>query len=409
MSRVGILNFPGHLNHGANLTAYALQQVLCGWGHHVENVHLRCNYALYKDKKFTDFADAHIRMTSKSAAGVKSMQMFNADFDTFIVGSDQVWRCSDLEDSWMRPWENCYRLAFVEPGKRRIAMAASFGRDDFTENCAVREEFAMELQRYAAISVREQSGVRILASLGDFPVQRVIDPVFYLPVEHWDALADHQGRAVSANSMAYNSFFFSEYVKAYAADAGCHYDAYDLCSGSTKQWLAAIRDSQLVITDSYHVCCFCLIFGTPFVCLSSPSRGMARFEELSAVFGFSPNRIINVEQVEDVPSAVAKLASLPLEKENIDIAIERERQVALDWLRRALEAPVPEWSGPAFNKASEAEITAEIKQNYNFQKLGSLQRRICLLNILLQISPLFRKRLKRYKAKYEQMLNNFAW
>lgn len=409
MSRIGILNFPGHMNHGANLTAYALQQVLFGLGHHVENVHLRCNYKLYKDRNFTDFADAHIRMTSKSAAGVKSMQIFNADFDTFIVGSDQVWRCSDAEESWMRPWEDCYRLAFVEPGKRRIAMAASFGRDDFTENPAVREEFATELQRYAAISVREQSGVGILASLGDFQVQRVIDPVFYLPVEHWDALADHQGRVVSANCMAYNSFFFFEHIKAYTAAAGRHFDAYDLCSGSTAQWLAAIRDSQLVITDSYHVCCFCLIFGTPFVCLSSPGRGMARFVELSSVFGFSPDRIINVEQVEDVPSAVAKLATLPLEKENIDIAIERERQVALDWLRRALEAPVPEWCGPAFNKASEAEITAEIKQNYNFQMLGFLQRRICLLNILLQISPLFRKRLKRYKAKYEQMLNTFAW
>ena len=130
--RIGILNFAGHLNHGANLTAYALQRIFTLWGHKAQNLHLHCNPASQKWDVFTKFADENISLSSRCAAGVGGMQKFNADYDAFVVGSDQVWREANETSpywTWKTPQYACYHLAFAAPGKRRIAVSASFGND----------------------------------------------------------------------------------------------------------------------------------------------------------------------------------------------------------------------------------------------------------------------------------------
>lgn len=409
MARIGILNFPGHMNQGANLTAYALQKVLQDWGHEAVNLHLRNNYRPEKEPIYTDFADANIRITSQSAVGETSMQIFNSQFDTFIVGSDQVWRnTSESMFTWKTCMESCFHLAFAAPGKRRIAVAASFGRDEYNQNPEVRRQFAQELRRFTAISVREKSGVEILKEIGDFETTVLIDPVFYIDEKQWYQFADakrYEGRSL----MAYNAFFHQEEVHLLQKEMSDEFDFVDVCTGNTAQWLAYIRDARFVVTDSFHVCCFCLIFGTPFACLSNAGFGRARFEELAETFHFSKERIIDSDKVENLAEEVRRLMLLPYDTAEIKQAILQGREKAHVWLKSALAAPVPAWSGPDFVWKSRKEIREEQMANNLWKRHYLSQRNLRIARILLRISPFFRKKLRAKIEKHELLLRRYSW
>lgn len=409
MSRVGILNFPGHMNQGANLTSYALQKVLQNWGYDAVNMHLHTNYRNHKEPKYTDFADANIKLTERSAAGPLSMQIYNHQFDTFIVGSDQVWRNADEEMfAWKTVVEPCFHLAFAAPGKRRIAVAASFGRSDYTENPSQRESFAQELRRFAAISVREKSGRRILKELGNFEAEVLIDPVFYLDSRVWHSFAAAKAER-KRPMLAYNSFFHQPEMVEIQTALADEYEFVDVCTGRTAQWLADIRDACFVVTDSFHVCCFCLIFGTPFACLSNAGFGQARFLELAETFGFSTERIIDPANVDCLAAEIRRVTALPYDDVAVQSAICHGRSKAHAWLRAALQSPVPEWSGPEFVRATRAEISAEQRADNRWLKLHYSRRNLAICNLLLRISPFFRSKLKAKKEKHERLLQEYPW
>lgn len=409
MSRIGILNFPGHMNQGANLTSYALQKLLRDWGYDAVNLHLHTNYRGTKDPHYTDFSDANIRMTKQSAAGPVSMQIFNKQFDTFIVGSDQVWRnaCEEMFE-WKRAVEPCFHLAFAAPGKRRIAVAASFGRDDYSPDAGMRQSFAQELRRFSAISLREKSGVAILKELGDFEATVLIDPVFYLEADEWHAFAARKTERTRP-LLAYNAFFYQDSMQELQQAMGGEFDFVDVCTGDTAQWLADIRDARFVVTDSFHVCCFCLIFGTPFACLSHSGFGSARFLELSETFCFDSARIIDPAGVDDLVSAVRFVMALPYDNEAVQTAIQQGRRKAHAWLKTALQAPVPAWTGPAFIPARRADIRAEQRADNRWLRLYYSRRNLAIVKFLLCVSPFFRRKLKAKRDKHEYLLQHYSW
>lgn len=397
------------MNQGANLTAYALQKLLRDWGHDAVNMHLHTNYRNQKEPEYTDFADANIKITERHAAGPVSMQIFNQQFDTFIVGSDQVWRNAAEEMfSWKTRVESCFHLSFAAPGKRRIAVAASFGRGDYTQDSAEREAFSQELRRFAAISVREKSGQTILKELGNFEAEVLIDPVFYLDPSVWHSFAAKKTER-KRPLLAYNSFFHQSEMAEIQAALSAKFDFVDVCSGCTAQWLADIRDACFVVTDSFHVCCFCLIFGTPFACLSNAGFGQARFQELAETFNFSPERIIDPADTDCLAAEIRRIMELPYDDEAVQKAICHGRSKAHAWLRDALQSPVPEWSGPGFARATQAEITAEQYSDNRWLRLHYSRRNLSICKLLLRISPFFRSKLKAKKEKHERLLQEYPW
>lgn len=397
------------MNQGANLTSYALQKLLLDWGNDAVNMHLHSNYKDLKEPNYTRFADQNINITAQSATGPVSMQIFNKYFDTFIVGSDQVWRNMGEEMfAWKNNIESCFHLSFAAPGKRRIAVAASFGRDDYTSDKTERESFARELSRFTAISVREKSGARLLKELGNFEAEVLIDPVFYLDADIWHAFAAEKMER-KRPMLAYNSFFHQSEMKEIQSSMADKYDFVDLCAGDTAQWLANIRDASFVVTDSFHVCCFCLIFGTPFACLSNAGFGLPRFLELAETFHFSPERIINPECTQNLGNDVQRIIELPYDDSAVQCAIAEGRTKAHTWLRAALQCPVPEWTGPAFVKASRAEIDAERRADNRWRRRYYSIRNLKLIKWLLRVSPFFRKRLKTKKEKHEKLLREYSW
>lgn len=62
-----------------------------------------------------------------------------------------------------------------------------------------------------------------------------------------------------------------------------------------EQWLAAFRDAEFVITDSFHACVFSIIFHKPFIVIGNKQRGYARFLSLLQAFGLQRNLITSVK------------------------------------------------------------------------------------------------------------------
>ena len=93
--------------------------------------------------------------------------------------------------------------------------------------------------------------------------------------------------------------------------------------------LWAIKNAELVITDSFHACVFSILFNKPFVCLGNKSRGNARFESLLGMFGLR-NRVV------DEISKLEGVFKTPIDWNQVNGIIKQQRKKSMFFLERAL-------------------------------------------------------------------------
>lgn len=155
--------------------------------------------------------------------------------DAVIVGSDQVWNpIHQTSDFFLLP-------DFPER-IRKIAYAASLGTDRFPPER--RAFFAANLKRFAAVSVRESSAVRILRDVADVPATLVCDPTLLHTADEWrDLLGIRAPAAVSSDLVFYfvtpdYRAHWREVLRLARATRGGGGDVHWFCF-QWSQWLAA--------------------------------------------------------------------------------------------------------------------------------------------------------------------------
>ena len=60
-----------------------------------------------------------------------------------------------------------------------------------------------------------------------------------------------------------------------------------------EKWLQGFRDSDFIVTDSFHACVFSIIYKKPFVVLANSYSGLSRIESLLSTFGLEDRFIRN--------------------------------------------------------------------------------------------------------------------
>ena len=100
------------------------------------------------------------------------------DYDCLIAGSDQVWN-SDYNQSV----DPAYFLRFASKGTKKIAYAASCGKDSFTQ--AEWEKIREYTSDFSAIGMRESSAVKMMEDAGIPGCQFVLDPTFLYDRNGW--------------------------------------------------------------------------------------------------------------------------------------------------------------------------------------------------------------------------------
>lgn len=295
MKTVYILTFAGSVNYGAALQGYALYKTVSDMGYSCKvidynrTIHHK-NYILPSfrqsslkgkllklltsgdrrelSRKFDSFVENNETLT-RAFNGCGSLHRVYWDpNDIYLLGSDQVFNLGVTGGDFH------YYLDFVE-SPNKIAYAPSFGTNNFPEQYGPRVEELLGKFRY--ITVREESGARLIEEVAGMRPQTVLDPTFLLSAEEWDCIAKKPKEQDYVLSFPFRKDSSCiEAAKSYAENTvstlvNITYmvnrveGAVNVKNLSPEEWLGYIAHAGKVFTDSFHGMVFSLIFQKDFV------------------------------------------------------------------------------------------------------------------------------------------------
>lgn len=341
--KILILTQPLRTNYGGLLQAFALQTVLKRMGHEVETDKYdfkQMNYfsfvisffyrtirgKILKQKRYLPvyikfltkkkyeiisqnterFINNHVQTVNFFKGKRKPSISDIEKYDMFVVGSDQVWR-----KEYNQYLDNFF-FSFLEDrvDKKTLFYAASFGIDniDSTKDIIYKKCF-MYLKNTKAISVREESAVKILKDQANIDAKHVLDPTLLLnKVDYLELIEDEDILVKDNVLMCYildkteektkiinkvNSHLKLNILEV-MPDKLFHSESRDIKKmifPSVSKWIAGFRDAKFVVTDSFHGTAFSIIFNKPFIVIANKERGLSRFTSFLKIFGLE-NRII---------------------------------------------------------------------------------------------------------------------
>lgn len=315
-------------NLGASLQAYALAAYLKAQGHDVQIIDYKPIYLRHyrltdvpnprfdrpvvrqvyqiakfprrlwhrltscRKKVFDAFTARYLPVTEKVFSSNKELKAAPPEADVYIAGSDQIWN-----PVFQNGKDPAFFLDFVPEGKKRLSYAASFAVEELSEEDQNRMQPL--LQRLDAVSVRERSAVTILEKMGVRSCQ-VMDPVFLLDRFHWEQLAVRP--AEEGYILVYDfdrSPVMSAIAKELAAKTGRKLVSLFPMEGADEVWqdvgplefLGAIQNAGMVLSNSFHATAFSLIFQKEFYVLNREEKINTRMRDLLGVVELE-NRLI---------------------------------------------------------------------------------------------------------------------
>lgn len=311
MKKVGIVTSARELNYGALLQAYALQKVVSDMGYETsllwwdnQKVSRRdvrliklwaiawsflCHPSIIKksigansrtfEKDFTErskvmfqeFEDECLNITFLNYRKMKSFASDNA-CKAIIAGSDQIWNSYAL---YIDPF---YYLRFA-PKTKRIAYAPSLGKNDIPDyNQGKMRKY---IRDFKSLSVREQSGAKLINELTGLDVPVVLDPSFLMDNELWRKLE----RKIELPSKYLLFYFLDEpnteclsILKSVAEERNLpvisipyRFDSHtainnlEYVDAGPREFLYLIDNADIILTDSFHGTAFSINYNKEFV------------------------------------------------------------------------------------------------------------------------------------------------
>ena len=318
-----ILTLSGYFNYGGIMQRYALQTFLAKHDFH----YYVDRKKIYDNQLDTDQVVRYTRLFAKERLHEIDMDAKNSRdfFSNYIVGSDQVWR------NWGFDPIEYYFLKFVKnKNARKIAFAASFGVDSLAD-ANIDEKKAKELRGLAkefdAISMREESGVKILRKDWDIKAKSVLDPTMLLTKDDYSKLVDDCGMQLGEIGPLFSYILdFDERIEDFIKNTAENMEyKYHLKKeeqmGPVEQWLKGFRDAELVITDSFHGVVFSIINNVDFIVIGNEGRGLARITSLLEMFGIE-DRLVNKGYLESFN--IRRMKKIKWDKVSIRLAELRE-------------------------------------------------------------------------------------
>jgi hypothetical protein len=224
-----------------------------------------------------------------------------------LVGSDQVWRpiynYHTIKDRFLGFCAN--------QGVKRIAYSASFGVDNWEYTPKQTRVCSKLAKKFDAISVREESGVKLCKDHLGVDATWVLDPTLLLTKEDYLPICEEVPICNEKYLAVYVLDENEKVAATYEKEASARnlvvkkFHADSKSTLTVPEWLAMFRDASYVVTDSFHGTVFSIIFGKEFKCIYNKDRGAARFESLMNLYNSGK--------------------------------LEEMREFSLNWLKKALE------------------------------------------------------------------------
>lgn len=224
-------------------------------------------YEIKRCKKFYQFNNKYINICKVGT--MEKLKKLKSDF--FIVGSDQVWNVNWYDSVGIK--KNIYLLAFTE-SRKKVCFSPSFGIERLPDEWTC--WFRKHLLDIPFISVREESGAKIVKELTGKDAMVLIDPTMMLDAEEWLKIAKQPeniesvpfiftyflGRKSSRINMDIEKYAQENKLQVYNL---LDRDQPELYVSGPEEFIFLLSKAKLVLTDSFHACVFSFLFRKPFL------------------------------------------------------------------------------------------------------------------------------------------------
>ena len=293
------------------------------------------------------FVNKYIATTQP--VNIDEVGTFDGDFEALLVGSDQVWRYKYLGN------EISHFFGVSMPKTPiKVAYAASFGTDKWEMPESLTAICKQNIHTFNAVSVREDSGVKLCRNYLDIPACLVLDPTMLVAKGVYeDVLRGNENKSEQTGMLATYVLDATtekqEIVKLVASHLGC--DVMPLAVTATfdkvgraniescvvppvEEWLSGISESAFVITDSFHGTAFSIIFNKPFLTVGNKGRGLSRMTSLLNMFGLEARLVQEFDE-----HSILEKVNNAIDWASVNEILETKRAASLEFLRRGLNDP----------------------------------------------------------------------
>lgn len=370
--KYGIITINDNTNYGNRLQNFALYQLLSRYGNsttvhmlrssnisfvnhikhqlflikHISKFIDRCLFRLFlslsrkkklerlrlcANKSFTDHFVPDNSFWLSSRFGLRTFS--NSAISLYIIGSDQVWNYR-----WLSKEDLALRLgSFVSDNIPVVSYAASFGVSEVPED--VKPIFQKYLPRLKAISVREDRGAELIREMTGLDAEVVLDPTLMLDTDQWNKIT----RGFVSNDNKYVLTYFlgepsdmqEKIIQEYAQKHGCCVRRIlDLRDEETyvagpQDFVELFSKAQYVFTDSYHACCFSILYHKQFTVFNR--AGMEGKANMNS-------RMETLFRLFDLDSVVMDKGLAPrIDYDKVDKLLAQHRTESQAWLDKAME------------------------------------------------------------------------
>ena len=355
MKTVGIITTFRQSNFGSVLQAFALQFIINSLGYESKvidykypNVFHRARCSRFKKSAPLTFM-RRLKLVAKSMLEhlgmrtIPKMKLLNGfiskemsctnqypthesihnnppKFDIYVSGSDQIWNPNTMFG------DMTYFFDFAPDGSKIISYSSSFSCDSIPEQYI--QQYKYYLQRYCAISVREQNGCKLVEELtGRKDAKLVLDPTLLLKKEDWMVYANKSRKLklpqkyILCYMLAYTynpeekmidllKFAQQKYKLPIVSlshirqwDGGTFIRIENNQSVGNYEFLQLIDKAEMIITSSFHGTSFAINFGKPFLTLQNgKSNADDRISSLVSMLGLESQLVTTETRLNDVIS-----------------------------------------------------------------------------------------------------------
>lgn len=281
-----------------------------------------------RKSNFQKFSMDYLNYSKLKLSATQKCKVQEIDqYDAFICGSDQVWNPIYQDVSKIR------FLTFAKPNKR-IALAPSFGVAEIPES---RKKIYTEwLQGIDFLSVREESGAKIIKELVGRKVPVLIDPTLMLKVEEWDQIAN---KPVGFDKKLYLlTYFLGNKTKTYEKEIKklayeknlqivdlSEISKFEYYTYGPAEFLWLVKNAEYICTDSFHGTVFSILY----------KKNFTTFPRAESGFG-EDNRVMTLLKKINLTGAIWDENEKKLDYSQVDAFLELERNKFDDYLQEAL-------------------------------------------------------------------------
>lgn len=422
---IGIVGVWFFSNRGTEMTYLALYHVLKDMGYSVLLISQPENSIWKPTREHLNFLESPYKPYEMAEfyADKESMIALNEKCKMFVMGSDQ-WLKNDI----YKMLGEFSTMEWVLNIRYKMIYSTSFGHDYLLGTEIENQMMGYYLKQMDAISVREESGSRLLKNNFGIDTPVVLDPVFLCDIKYYEELAEQGMDRIP------NEKYLCAYILDPSAEKECfvnmigkklklrkesfvdgHLSSEELegkwnieClfDVTNEEWMAHYKNADFIITDSFHGMCFAIIHQKQFLVLVNERRGKERFTSISQTLDLN-DRLVYSPYTCDI-----SVLNRPIDYDKVNHKLKEYREISYEWLKNCVRE--------GMNKNEELNMESVLRYEH-FQKNSLFQDELRVNNMhvrnlitcigdinrhfvqqdesIRRIRPLYRKVLSKIKSR----------